>query len=700
MRNHTFSWSGSLSALLALCLLLLFVWPFTVAAQDTSDDSVFISIRHYDGVDPDDLAELERVTIEGWTPIINASEGFIAYYAVYPDDGTLLAINVFETREQASASNELARDFVAENFAPLMPNPPQIVEGAVDIGFVEILHGMAESDVSKLHASVRVYDDFEAEDLNEFVAIVEDGFLPIMRGTEGFFGYYLMNDGADRVAAISIFDSEASAMASNSAAAGFVAENLTQYLPTAPAISAGRVGIALLADVNDGLNLIDDRAFFSIRIYEGLDPADDNGLFQRTAEEFLESIRVDKGFLGYYWLNLGDAVTAISLYETAEQAATSNQAASAHIERNLTDLELNPPMIIEGAVDIGFVEMLDGMAESDVSKLHASVRVYDGFEAEDLNEFVAIVEDGFLPIMRESDGFFAYYLMNDGADALVAISIFDSEDSALASNEAAADFVAENLTKYLPNSPSIIAGSLGIASLADIGKGINLIDDRPDDSAFASVRLYDGVDPADQDEIARRTAAGFLPIMSGSDGFIAYFLLPAGDMLAAISIFDTAEQAAASNEKARDFVAENLAPFLPNPPMIVQGSMDTGYFALLDETMMADDFTSLYASLRVYDEVDLTQRPQTTELVHSIFLPIQQEAEGFWGYVRLHDGESQAVALSIYDSEANALAANEKAADFVAEYLTDRPDEAPIRVNGQLAVAALAEVEMGANLAG
>ena len=75
--------------------------------------------------------------------------------------------------------------------------------------------------------------------------------------------------------------------------------------------------------------------------------------------------------------------------------------------------------------------------------------------------------------------------------------------------------------------------------------------------------------------------------------------------------FESAEQAAASNERARDFVAEKLAPLLPNAPTIVQGPMDTRHFARLDD-MMADEVTSLYASLRLYAEVDLTQRAHST----------------------------------------------------------------------------------------
>ena len=94
--------------------------------------------------------------------------------------------------------------------------------------------------------------------------------------------------------------------------------------------------------------------------------------------------------------------------------------------------------------------------------------------------------------------------------------------------------------------------------------GANLVEyEAMDDSVFASVRLYDGVDPADQAEIASLTAEGFLPIIRESDGFVGYYFLTAEDRLATVSLFDSPEQASASNEKARGFIAENLAPLLP-----------------------------------------------------------------------------------------------------------------------------------------
>ena len=663
---------------------------------DDMAKEVYASIRVYDGIAPVDYAEIERAAREGLVPIISASDGFIAYYVVYPDDGTLAAVNLFETREQALASNELARDFVVEYLAPLLPNPPRIVEGAVDIGVVEMLDGMGDGGIN-LHGSVRIYDEFSTDSLSDFVALVEDGFLPIMRETDGFFGYYLMNDGAGTLGAISIFDSEASASASNEEAADFVAENLTAFLPNAPQISSGRVGIAVLDGVNDGENLIAaEQRFVSIRVYDGINPADQDEILRLVDPGFLTIMRASDGFVGYYLLPAGDTLAAVTVFDSAEQASASNAAARDYVAEYMAPLLPNPPTIYEGPLGLhvrAATEDLDAEAmEQGFDPFYASVRIYADFDLAHFDDANALAWRYLVPKFLEIDGFFAQYTIHDNDSHVVAVSIYRSEEAAAAANQEAVAFSREHLTQWSPEPPSGFNATVGVASLAEMRMGKNLIANDPDDEVYASIRVYDGIDPADQDEIVRLTAE-ILPIIRENDGFVGYYLLPAGDMLAGISLFETAEQASASNEAAREFVAENLAPLLPNPPLIVEGALDVTY--VVDE-MMGDG--SLYAALRIYDNYDLSDREQAVVLVETGFLPIQQEADGLFSYFSMDDGVDRVVALSVYDTEENALAANALAADFVAENMSQWIREDPTRINGRLGVTAFADIQMGENL--
>ena len=54
-------------------------------------------------------------------------------------------------------------------------------------------------------------------------------------------------------------------------------------------------------------------------------------------------------------------------------------------------------------------------------------------------EWAQRVQDGFVPLMREPVGLRGYYLLEGGPDGVIAISVFDSPDEALMSNEKAAD---------------------------------------------------------------------------------------------------------------------------------------------------------------------------------------------------------------------------------------------------------------------
>ena len=80
-------------------------------------------------------------------------------------------------------------------------------------------------------------------------------------------------------------------------------------------------------------------------------------------------------------------------------------------------------------------------------------------------EWAQRVQDGFLPLMRELAGFRGYYLLDGGPDALIAISMFDSADEALVSNEKAADWVRNNVMEFARGMPEIMVGDVLISEV-------------------------------------------------------------------------------------------------------------------------------------------------------------------------------------------------------------------------------------------
>ena len=74
-----------------------------------------------------------------------------------------------------------------------------------------------------------------------------------------------------------------------------------------------------------------------------------------------------------------------------------------------------------------------------------------------------LVRDGFVPLIRELTGFRGYYLLEGGRDELIAISMFDSADEALASNEKAADWVRNHVMEFARGMPEVMVGNVLIA---------------------------------------------------------------------------------------------------------------------------------------------------------------------------------------------------------------------------------------------
>ena len=91
---------------------------------------MYATVRRYEGIrNPDELAKRVR---EGFVPLISEHRGFVAYYWVDDsEEGVMFSTSVFEDQADEEDSNRLAADFVKENLADLLPNPPTITAGHV-----------------------------------------------------------------------------------------------------------------------------------------------------------------------------------------------------------------------------------------------------------------------------------------------------------------------------------------------------------------------------------------------------------------------------------------------------------------------------------------------------------------------------------------------------------------------------------------
>lgn len=91
-----------------------------------------------------------------------------------------------------------------------------------------------------------------------------------------------------------------------------------------------------------------------------------------------------------------------------------------------------------------------------------SIRKYTNVVS--VEELKQRVDGEFLPQLRQNPGFLGYYLIDcnspESGNIVTSISMFDSWDAALASNDAAKHFVRERLADLLPDPADAVGGEV------------------------------------------------------------------------------------------------------------------------------------------------------------------------------------------------------------------------------------------------
>jgi hypothetical protein len=96
--------------------------------------------------------------------------------------------------------------------------------------------------------------------------------------------------------------------------------------------------------------------------------------------------------------------------------------------------------------------------------VHISIRRYR--DVRSISEVCRKVAESFVPLLRKSPGFIAYYAIDAGAGTMATISIFSTEAMALESNEKAAVWMKENVADLQPVPPETTAGEVKVVITA------------------------------------------------------------------------------------------------------------------------------------------------------------------------------------------------------------------------------------------
>jgi hypothetical protein len=93
-----------------------------------------------------------------------------------------------------------------------------------------------------------------------------------------------------------------------------------------------------------------------------------------------------------------------------------------------------------------------------------SIRRYDRVRS--VGEVCRKIELSFVPLLRRSPGFIAYYAVDGGGGTMATVSVFSTEAMARESNEIAAKWLQENVADLQPEPPEIISGKALVSSTA------------------------------------------------------------------------------------------------------------------------------------------------------------------------------------------------------------------------------------------
>lgn len=187
-----------------------------------------------------------------------------------------------------------------------------------------------------------------------------------------------------------------------------------------------------------------------------------------------------------------------------------------------------------------------------------------------------LVVSEFGPDVATLDGFKGYLLGDvlESEKESLSILVLEEESQAAGFDALAADFVSG-----IEGSISSVGTVQWAGELLLVGRPVHgdatpvATPVGPVTGGYVAVRVYESIPGTDPHEFAPQVATGFLPIVSGIDGFQGYLLYTTNKGFISISFFDSVESAEKSNKAGREWAAEFLTEYTAGDPEIINADV-------------------------------------------------------------------------------------------------------------------------------
>jgi hypothetical protein len=209
---------------------------------------------------------------------------------------------------------------------------------------------------------------------------------------------------------------------------------------------------------------------------------------------------------------------------------------------------------------------------------------------------------------------------------------------------------------------------------------------------FASIRGYRLTRGA-MEELTRRVDDGFAEEICTQPGFISYEFIGRGDgEIVTISVFSEEQQAERSRELAQHWTEENLKDLEFTRVEALRGEVMVSRAS--DEMLEPAHVNTgrKFASLRRY-RLRSGSVGELMHIVDEVFAALIQGMDGFEAYHALDCGHGEILSISVFRDQASAEESDERALQFVSEYLGGFDIERTEVIGGEILVSrALAEL--------